>query len=164
MDEFYVRKIGEVIKNKTDLERKLNVKIEIKGNKVFISGDSIDEYSASLVFDAINFGFSIKKSLVLKDENMQFKIIRIKQHTKRKLRDIRARLIGTKGKTRKTFSEISGCDVFIRDSDVGIIGNTETVENVETAIINLIRGSRQANMYRYLERMNREKKLIDDII
>ena len=60
MEEVFVRKIEDIKKNKAEIERKLNVKITIVGNRVSYEGDSLDEYEASLVFEAISFGFSIK--------------------------------------------------------------------------------------------------------
>ncbi len=158
MEEVFVRKIEDIKKNKAEIERKLNVKITIVGNRVSYEGDSLDEYEASLVFEAISFGFSIKVALNLKIEDNTFKVIHIKEHTRRKLKDVKSRLIGTEGKTRRIISDISNCFVLINESDVGIIGYVEDVENACTAVINLIRGSKQANMYQYLERMNRTKK------
>jgi ribosomal RNA assembly protein len=90
-----------------------------------------------------------------------FKKVRIKDHTRRNLRDIKSRLIGTHGKTKKTMAEISGCEILIKESEVGFIGGVDVIEDVERAIINLIKGSKQANMYRYLERRNRERKLFE---
>ena len=159
MNSIYVKKILEVQKNKELIEKELKVKIKIVGHKVSVEGEPVEEYIAESVFCAINFGFPIRKSLMLKSEETVFKIIHIKSYTKRNLKDVLARLIGKRGKTRKTFSEISGCEIIVKDTEVGILGEVEAVGNAETAIISLIRGSKQANMYRYLERMNREKRL-----
>jgi KH domain-containing protein len=158
METVYLKKIGEVRKLKPELEKKLNVAITISKGRVTMKGSSLDEYDALKVFEAIGFGFGVRKALKLKEEDSVFKIVHIKEHTKRNLTDIKSRLIGTHGKTRKTISVISGCEVVIGESDVGIIGYVEDVERAETAVISLIKGSKQANTYRYLERMNRAKK------
>ena len=157
METIYLKRVGEVRRNKEELEKQLNIKIKVSGNNVVIEGKSLDEYDAQCVFDAINFGFSVKKALLLKGEDMVFKVVHIKSFTKRNLRDIKSRLIGKRGKTRRTISEISGCDVLIKEGEVGIIGDVESVEDTETAIINLIKGSKQSNMYRYLEKRNKTK-------
>lgn len=158
MQTFYIKKIKDVMKNQRGLEKKLGIKIVILGRKVTVLSDPINEYEAELVFNAISFGFSSKKALALKNEEYNFKIIHIKSHTKRKLKDVLARLIGTRGKTKHTISEISGCDVLISESEVGILGLSEDVENTEHAIIKIIKGAKQTNTYRFLERMNRAKK------
>jgi rRNA processing protein Krr1/Pno1 len=51
----------------------------------------------------------------------------------------------------------------LHDNTVGIIGPAETIEEATTAIGNLIRGSKQANIYRFLERMNAAKKIKSDL-
>ncbi len=158
METFYIKKIHDVKRMKKELEAKLNIKIKIIGHGVIVEGPSIDEYDASRVFDAINFGFSIKKAFLLKGEDMTFRAVHIKSYTKRNLKDIKSRLIGKRGKTRRTIAEISGCEVLIKESEVGIIGDVNSVKDTEIAIINLIRGSKQSNMYRYLEKRNKIKK------
>lgn len=158
MEVFYIKKIQEVKKNLQELQEKLGIKIILSKNKVTIEGPAIDEFEASRVFEAITFGFSVKKALILKNEEFQFRIIKIKDHTRRNLSDIKSRLIGKKGKTRRIFADTSGCEIIIGESEVGIIGDAEDVQNAETAIINLIRGSKQTNMYRFLEKQNTRKK------
>lgn len=158
MEIFYIKKIQEVKKNLKELKEKLKIKIEISKNNATIEGNTIDEFDASRVFKAIAFGFSIKKALVLKNEDYLFRIIKIKDHTRRNLTDIKSRLIGKKGKTKRVLSDTSGCEIIVSEAEVGIIGFTEDVQNVETAIINLIGGSKQTNMYRFLEKQNKIKK------
>lgn len=151
-------KINEIVKMKLELEQKLNVKLDIAGHFVNYSGSAFDEYEAGRVFEAIGFGFSVKKALLLKLEDMEFKVIHVKKYTKRNLRVVLSRVIGLQGKTRRILEDISGCEILITDSDVGVIGYAEVVEDVVNAVISLIRGTKQANIYRYLERMNRVKK------
>lgn len=158
METIYIKKIREFSKAIKDIEKKLKIKIEIKDHRVVYEGDSIDEYAAAQVFEAINFGFPIKKSLELSDAEVIFKRIHIKEYTKRNLKDVQARLIGTQGKTKKTISDITNCEVLIKDGEVGILGDVESVDNACTAVVHIIKGSKQSNMYQFLERMNREKK------
>jgi KH domain-containing protein len=158
METFYVKNMKDVRKSKKEIERELGVEIEMMKNGVQVSGDAVKEYDAERVFEAINFGFTVKKALLLKQDDYVFRTVHIKDHTKRNLKDVKARLIGTKGKTRRTIAEISDCEVLIGEGDVGVIGHAEDIEDTVTAIINLIKGSKQANMYRFLEKQNRLKK------
>ena len=161
METIFIRRINDVKKSKLELERKLNVKIKILENKVTVIGDTLEEYDAIKVFDAIQFGFSIKKSLLLKQEDFIFRKIHVRDHTKRNLRDIQSRLIGKNGKTKRIISEISGCEILIKEGEVGIVGYFEDVENTSTALISLIKGSKQSNMYKYLEKMNKRNDAFD---
>lgn len=158
MQTIYIQKIADLRKNKKELEKKLGVNIELKGHNVVFDGDSLEEYDALRVFNAIDFGFSVRKALLVKGEDMIFRTVKIKEHTKRNLKDIMSRLIGKRGKTRRTMSEISGCEILIKEGEVGIIGDSDSIEDAETAIIHLIKGSKQSNMYRYLEKQNKIKK------
>ena len=103
--------------------------------------------------------FQKKKALQLLDPEATFRKIHIKNFTRRKnIGEVRARLIGTEGKTKRTLEEIGSCDIIIGDTEVGIIGSAENIEKTTTAITNLIKGSKQANVYRFLERMNTIEK------
>lgn len=146
-------------KQKETLEKELNVKIKIKGKTIEFTGDALEEYEASLVLEAIIFGFPIKTALLLKDPEFLFREIAIKNFTRRKSLDtVKARIIGKHGKTKETIEKISGCKVIVKENSVGIIGLAEEMEYAITAITNLIKGSKQSNVYSYLERINRERK------
>ncbi len=159
METIYLQNTKEVRKEKASLEKALNVKIDVKGKQATISGDPLQEYEASIVLEAMSFGFSAKKALQLKNENFVFRKLLIKQFTKRKdLHDVRARLIGTRGKTKRTMEEISGCKIILHDNTLGILGPADKIEEATTALTNLIRGSKQANVYYFLERVNTKRK------
>lgn len=154
-------RIAEIKKKKNILEKKLNAQITIKEKFIELQAPPIEEYEASMIFDAINLGFSIETALSLLEEGMVFEKINIKNHTRRKdLGIVRGRIIGTHGKTKNTLEEISGCKIKVRDNEVGIIGSGESIPDVITAVTNVLRGSKQVNAYKYLERINTKKKRI----
>ena len=158
MPEFYLKDISKIRIKKEFLQKKLNVKIEIKGNIISFEGDPIEEYEASMIFEAINFGFPVETALILKDSEYSYREIPIKDFTRKKnLNPVRARLIGKHGKTRETLEEIAGCKIKIKRSSVGIIGRSDEIEYAITAVTNLIKGSKQANVYSFLERINKNK-------
>lgn len=159
MQKFYLTRIREIKENLDSLRKKLGLKISILGRTVTVEGDPLDEYESSLIFDAVNFGFPLSTAMLLTNPEYSFREIPIKDFTRKKnLEPVRARLIGKQGRTRKTIEEISGCKVKIKGNAVGIIGLSEEMEYAITAIKNLIKGSKQANVYNYLERINRRKK------
>ncbi|MBS3091020.1 hypothetical protein J4217_01055 [Candidatus Pacearchaeota archaeon] len=163
METLIFNSTKELKKNKKELEDKLNVSITITGKKADISGEAVDEYEAMIVLEAINFGFSAKKALMLKDQDILFQHINIKKFTHRKkLEDVRARLIGTEGKTKRAIENITLSHLAIRGNDIGIIAPADLMQEVITALTNLIRGSKQSNVYNFLERMNAEKKKFPD--
>lgn len=159
METIILEKTKELKVHKKRIEEKLGVKIIIQGRKVTIEGDPLNEYEASIILDALGLGFSAEKALLLLDENIQFKKINIKEFTRRKkIKDVRARVIGKEGKTKRTMETIADCDIVVNGNTVGIIGPIESIDEAVTALTNLIRGSKEANVYNFMERMNTEKK------
>lgn len=153
MEKIYLEKSRAVKQEKSFLEKKLNVKITITGRMATIEGSALSEYEAEMVFEAINFGFSPQTATLLVDEDFIFTRLNMKDFTRRKkLDEVRARLIGKKGQTKRVIEEITSCKLIIKDKEVGIIGDAEGIQNAITGITNLIRGSKQSNVYKFLEK------------
>ncbi len=161
MKTIYSEKLPRILKNKRRLEKELDIKITNKGKDVSIQGKPEDEYIAEKVIEALNFGFPFSDALLIKEEDNMLEIINIKDHTKRNdLKRVRARIIGTQGKTLKTLCKLTKCCFELKDNEVGIIGNPEYIENAQEAIIHLIKGSKQANVYKFLE-SNQPQPILD---
>jgi ribosomal RNA assembly protein len=158
--QLFVKSARKVIQSKKELEDKLKVRISVKGTEVTISGkEEIDEYFASRVFQAMDYKFLVEDALLLKNEDYDIKIVYIKDHTRRHDFDIiRGRIIGTKGKTLKVLSDLTGCEVAVKDNEVAILGPVERINEAVEAVISLIKGSKQGNVYAHLEGLNRTRR------
>jgi len=153
MKTLIIDKLPRILKNKKRLETSLKVKITNKGKEVTIDGEAPDEYIAEQVIEALNFGFPYAAAMSILNEENFFEIINIKDYTHRMdLRSVRARIIGTSGKTLKTISEISQCNIELKDNSIGIIGPPENIRLTQSAIIKIIQGSKQSNAYLMLEK------------
>lgn len=153
MKKILSEKLPRITRNRKRLENALNVKITNRGKEVTIEGNAVDEYAAEKVIDAINFGFSLSSALLIKEEDATFEVINIKEHTKRKdLASIRARLIGTQGKTLKTLHNLTNSSFEIKDNEVGIIARAGDVEAAQNGVIAIIQGAKQSNVYTFLEK------------
>jgi len=154
-------KLLRILKNKKRLENKLNIKISNRGKEVQIHGEPEEEYIAEKVIDALNFGFSFSVAISIKEENLEFEILNIKNYTTRKdLERVRARIIGKGGKTLKTLNQLTKCNFEIKDNQIGIIGLPEYIENAQESVISIIQGSKQSNVYSHLEK-NQLKSVLD---
>ena len=159
MEKLYTSSPRKIAKNIKEIEKSADIKIKVQGSQVEIKGSPVGEYEARKIIEALEFGFKLRDALKLTDENIAFRKLPIKQFTHRKkLEEVRGRVIGREGKTKRTVEEVSGCAVVVHDSQVGLIGPAESIEEATTALINLIKGSKQANVYRFLERMNVAKR------
>ncbi len=154
-------KFPRVVRNKKTLGKKLGVRINNRGKEITIEGTSVNEHVAEKVIEAIDFGFSLSTALLIKEEDFEFEVNNIKDHTKRKdLERIRARLIGTQGKTLKTLQDLTNCHFELKDNRIGIIGNPEHIESAQSAVISIIKGAKQSNVYSLLEK-HRPDKIVD---
>ena len=154
--------INKILKNKEKLEKKLKVKLEIKNSEVEISGEQIDIFEAEIVLSAIERSFPINAALLLLDENYMLEDIPIKKITRKNPKLVKSRIIGTKGKTLKLLSELSNCYIALHNNTVSIIGLNDKVKEAASAIRSLILGSKQSNVYKYLEK-SREKVFPEDL-
>jgi len=161
MRKILSEKLPRILKNKKRLEEKLNIKITNRGKEVFISGKSTDEYIAEKVIDALNFGFPFSVAILIKEEDFIFEIMNIKEYTtSHDLKRVRARIIGRRGKTLKTLCQLTKCYFELKDNNIGIIGHPEHLENAQEAVISIIKGSKQSNVYKSLEK-NQIRPVVD---
>lgn len=153
MKKLIVEKNGKIAKNRIELEKNLGIKIKINGKEITIDGKPEDEYYAEKIIDALSLGFPLQVALLIKDDDYAFEVINIKEFTKRKdLERIRARIIGSGGKTLKVLEDLTKCDFQVKENNVGIIGDAEYIKNAEDAVMSLIRGAKHAKVYNYLEK------------
>jgi len=153
MLKLIIEKLPRITKNRKKLEKKLGIEIKNRGKEVFIHGSPEAEYAAEKVIEALDFGFPFSVALMIKEQDYLFEVINIKDYThKRDMERIRARIIGKKGKTLKTFESLTKCFFELKDNKIGIIGDPEYIKNAQDAVVSIIRGSKQANVYSRLEK------------
>jgi len=161
MKKIIVNKLLRIIKNKKKLEKELDIKIEMRGREIYISGESEKEYVAEKVIEALDFGFPFSNALEIKRENFIFEVLNIKEFsTQKNFERLRGRIIGKEGRALKTISNLSECYMELLGNKIGIIGDVENIRNVEESLKLLIKGSKHSNVYAYLEK-HRIKPIID---
>ena len=65
-------------------------------------------------------------------------------------------MIGKNGKVLAALSQLTKCSLEIKDNTLGIIGNPEDMKPAIDAIIQIIQGSKHANVYKSLEKRKDE--------
>ena len=107
----------------------------------------------------MDYPFLIDDALLLLNEDYLFEAIHIKDFTKRHdLKIIKGRIIGTEGKTLRVIQDLSNSLIAVKDNDVAIIAQSNDFENARQAVISLIKGSKQANVYSYLEKSGKRER------
>ncbi len=161
MKKIICDKIARVVKNRKKLEKELGVRITNIGKDISIDGKPENEYYAEMVIEALDMGFPFGVALLVKKEDNVIEVINIKDYARRKdFKSIRARIIGKSGKTLRVLHELTECFFELKGNSVGILGDPERIKNAQEAVISIIKGTKQANVYSFLEK-HRVQPIVD---
>ena len=166
MRNILVGNIKKIRKAVPIIENKVKVKIGFGKGNISIKGSELNEYLIEKVIRSVDFGFNIEEALLLMNDDFVLEFIEVREHTHRKnLRDVRARLIGTGGKARKTIENLTGSEIVIHGNTVGVIVDSEHLDAVMQGLQSLIQGAKHGNIFAYLEKQNssRRKFEMDDL-
>lgn len=154
-----IGKNGEV---KESIEKKSGTKILIDSETGEVAiergnADPLTELKVINIVRAVSRGFSSENAFKLFSDEYYFEIMNIKDYakTQKHVIRLRARVIGSKGKTRSIIEELSGAKLSVYGSTVSIIGDVEQVQVARRAVDMLLSGSEHSVVYRYLERTRR---------
>jgi len=123
--------------------------------------DPVLAIKARDIVNAMARGFSEARAFRLLDEDAYLEVLDIKDfaHSRNRVAQIRARIIGTRGKTRRLLEELTGVDVSIWGHTVALIGGSFEMAIAREAVFMLLRGSEHKTVYRYLERKRADIKV-----
>ena len=131
--------------------------VEVQGR-----GDPLKSVITNSVIQAIGRGFNPEKALLLYQENFQLAVISLRDFANpgsKRISQIKARLIGTSGRTRQIVEELTTTAISIYGDTVSIIGDYVSMEFAKEAVTMLINGSKQRTVYTYLERNARDMRI-----
>jgi len=155
--------IGEGGETMREIESRSEVRLDIDSESGSVAiesvGDPVTALVAPDIVRAIGRGFKPEAALTLLDHEMRmFDLIDLSDKTRNDndLRRQKGRLIGENGRTRQLMEELSGADVVIYGSTIGMIGDPEEVEAVRRATGMILDGAPHGAVYSYLERKHRE--------
>jgi len=155
--------IGKEGSVKKDLEESTKTKLNIdsKEGDVFVSGeDALGLYTAREIIKAIGRGFNPDIAKLLLKSDYIFEVVDLSEFIKSKTAMLRlkGRVIGKEGKSRRLIEELTECSISVFGKTISIIGQPESAANARQAVESLLRGSRHANVYKWLEKRRRELK------
>ena len=166
-------RLGVLIGPEGGTKRRLQ---ETSGAKVLVDSETgevtVDESGAPDKFlavkvrdlvHAIGRGFSDERAFRLLDENSYFVVLDIKDYarTPARIAQVRARMIGTRGKTRRIVEELTGAYVSVYGHTVSLIADDLQLPIAQEALEMLLRGSEHKTVYRYLERKRADLKVAE---
>lgn len=150
--------IGEKGATKRQIQKATNTKIKVSSKEGDIEIQGEDGYNCLIalnVVKAIGRGFNPETALNLTKDDFILEIIDIHDfsgHSKKKEERLKSRVIGTKGKARKTIESLTKTEISIYGKTIAIIGHVEAVFLAKKAVEKLLSGSRHTSAYRFLER------------
>lgn len=123
--------------------------------------DPVLALKARDIVHAMARGFSEERAFRLLDEESYLEVLDIKDfvHSKNRIAQVRARLIGTRGKTRRLIEELTGVEVSVFGHTVALIGDPFEMAIAREALLMLLRGSEHKTVYRFLERKRADIKV-----
>ena len=116
------------------------------------------------VVTAISRGFSPEKAFELFDDETLIDVIDLKSYMGKSesgIRRVKARLIGTGGKTWKIIEESTKARLSVYGHTVSIIGDFESHRVAKQAIVMLLEGCQHSTVYRYLSREAQRRKRVE---
>lgn len=143
----------ELIEERTGVRMRIDTEGEVD-----IEDNPQDPLAALKVMDlvkAIGRGFSPHRAYRLLDDDEYLEVIELSDFIGKKgdqLKRVRARLIGSNGKTRRIIEDLTGAHMSVYGSTVSLIGNSIQLPIAKKAVEMILRGSEHATVYRYLER------------
>lgn len=120
-----------------------------------VASDPSEALKVRDVVAAIGRGFSERRAFRLLDDDVYLAVLDIKDFagkSKGRVAQIRARVIGTRGRTRKLLEELTSCEVSVRGHTVALIGEVFHLQVARDAVEMLLSGSKHRTVYRFLER------------
>ncbi|MFC1741197.1 KH domain-containing protein [Nanoarchaeota archaeon] len=148
------------VKKLIEDETASHIFIDSKEGDVRITGeDSLGLFSAREIIKAIGRGFSPDIALQILKSDCAFELLNISDYVGKSQRTamrLKARIIGTEGKTRKHIEESTETHISVYGKTIGIIGEGENVMLARRAIESLLAGGTHTSVYRWLEKKIKE--------
>jgi ribosomal RNA assembly protein len=160
-----IGKQGETLKMLREAG-KVDIDVDSETGEVLILDDGAEDtylaYRMRDVLKAIGRGFSPENGMLLLKDEMYYEEFDIREHvgkSSKRIMQVRSRMIGTEGKTRRLIEDLTGCLISIKGNTVAIIGDLEGLKVASKAVTMILSGSEHSSVYSYMERKRKELKI-----
>jgi ribosomal RNA assembly protein len=160
--------VGKNGETKAEIEKmsQVGITIDSASGDVVIDDSKSNDPEMSLktrdVIRAIGRGFSPQRAFRLFDTGTYLEVIDLKDFTgknSKRAKTVKARLIGTGGKTRKLIEELSESYVSIYGNTASLIGDYVQNQISRESVLMILRGNQHSTVYKYLERKRKDIRL-----
>lgn len=151
---------GEIKKRIEDLtDTKINVNSQ-EGDIIISADDGLKLYDAKEIIRAISRGFNPETALQLLKSDYILEVVDLREFAgknKQTLIRLRGRVIGRDGKSKREIETLTDSEISVYGKTIAVIGRVEDVPNARKAIENLLQGATHASVFKFLEKMKRQK-------
>ncbi len=167
--------IGPGGRVKAQLERRAHVRLNIDSETGGVEiverpkTNPLKALQAEEVVRAIARGFSPDNAQALFSDEVFLAVIDMREYTgsrSARQRQVRGRVIGEKGRTRRMLEDLTGCHMAIQGNSVSILGDLEGVDTAKRAVDLLLSGSEHSTVYGFLERKRKQARMtmLDSVV
>jgi ribosomal RNA assembly protein len=112
------------------------------------------------MLQAFGRGFDIETACKLNDMDYYFASIDLEQlvNSEKRKKQVKARIIGREGRTKKYIEEVSGAKISIYGDTASFLGTIDEINEAETAVNTLIDGGTHRLAYARMEAAHRKNK------
>ncbi len=156
--------IGEKGETKRKIQRLTNTKIQINSKEGDVSIESEDSLNVLIVkniIKCIGRGFNPEIALELLKENFTMDIINILDFAGKSRNSeerLRSRIIGTRGKAKRTFENMTNTNISVYGKTITIIGIQEDVYLAKRGIEIILNGAPHSHAYRWIEKQKKSEE------
>jgi ribosomal RNA assembly protein len=152
--------IGTGGETRSLIEKRSGVKLTIDSEEGDVGIDHTHAKDPSMalavtdVVTAIGRGFSAEKAVKLLEDGYFLEVMDIRDYVGKKVEHVgrmRARVIGTNGRTREIIEELTGAFISVYGNTVAAIGDAVQINVAARALDMLLSGSEHAAVYKFLE-------------
>lgn len=160
--------IGQNGETKKELETRLDIELDINSREGEVvikekeETDPLNKIKAQNIVKAIGRGFSPEKALRLMKDDSDFFVFDLREYVKKKgkhLRRLKGRVIGKQGKTKNILEQLTGSYISVFGHTISVISDIENMNIMKKSIDMLLTGSKQATVYKFVEREMKELRL-----
>ncbi len=150
--------IGEKGSTKREIQSKTNTKITVNSHEgdVIINGeDSFKVIITKNIIKAIGRGFTPKIALKLLNDELILDMINIKDFSgksKKSEERLKSRIIGTRGKARRTLEKMTNTDIRVYGKTVAIIGKQQDVYLARRGAEIILNGAPHSHAYIWIKK------------
>lgn len=149
-----------------EIERKFSVKVSLINRDLEIeSENAYNLLRAKEIINALLLGFSREDCKKLFKDNYCLEIVEIKKflinkNNRDRLRELKGRVIGEKGRAKRNIEELTKTKIIIHRNLIGIIGSEENVDIAKRAIEMLLEGRMHSTVYKFLTKELQKRRSI----